>query len=139
MIKKRIQVPDIDNTIQGPAEELLLKKTQLPSGTFHPVLNVYYSRMTFVNRNSNERLTIDTGLNYSGFLKTISFPLLVIAETKQAKSATSPFLTLMHQHHIRELSISKYCLGIAKLADGIKKNNFKFKLTQINKTDHGNN
>jgi hypothetical protein len=138
MIKKRIQVPDIVDTIQGPAEELLLNKTQFPSVIFKPALNVFYSRMTFVNRHSNERLTIDTGLNYSGFSKTKSFPLLVIAETKQAKTTSSPFISLMHRHHIRELSVSKYCLGISNLVDGIKKNNFKFKITQINKTDHDN-
>lgn len=138
MIKKRVQVPDIEDMIQGPAEELLLQKTQLPSKVFQPVLNVYYSRMTFVNRNSNERLTIDTGLSYSGFSKKTAFPSLVIAETKQEKSGTSPFISLMHKHHIRPLSVSKYCLGIANLVDGIKKNNFKFKLIQINKTNHGN-
>jgi len=139
MIKKRIQVPEIDETIQGPAEEFLLNKTQFPSVIFQPALNVFYSRMTFVNRYSNERLTIDTGLNYSGFSKTKSFPLLVIAETKQEKSLTSPFHDLMHRHHIRELSISKYCLGIVNLVDDIKKNNFKSKIIQLNKTDHGNN
>jgi hypothetical protein len=124
--------------INGPAEELLLKKTQLPSGIFQPALDVFYSRMTFVNRNSNERLTIDTGLSYSNSSGKTAFPSLVIGETKQEKSGNSPFISLMHDHHIRELSISKYCLGIASLVDGIKKNNFKFKITQINKTDHGN-
>jgi hypothetical protein len=138
MIKKRVQVDDIDDLIQGPAEELLLKKTQLPSNIFQPSLNVFYSRMTFVNRNSNERLTIDTGLSYSNSSKNIAFPSLVIGETKQEKSGTSPFISLMHNHHIRELSISKYCLGIASLVEGIKMNNFKFKLMQINKTNHGN-
>jgi hypothetical protein len=138
MIKKRVQVNDIDDIIKGTAEELLLSKTKLPSGIFKPSLNVYYSRMTFVSLISNERLTIDTGLNYSYLSKKISFPHLVIAEIKQAKTTTSPFVSLMHSHHIRELPISKYCLGISNLVDGIKKNNFKFKINQINKTDHGN-
>lgn len=139
MIKKRIQVPEIDDAIHGSAEEFLLNKTQFPSVIFEPALNVFYSRMTFVNRHSNERLTIDTGLNYSGFSKTKSFPFLVIAETKQDKTTSSPFNTLMHRHHIRELSISKYCLGILNLVDGIIKNNFKPKIIQLNKTDHGTN
>jgi hypothetical protein len=137
MIKKRVQVDDIADTIQGSAEELLLKKIQHLPSEFRPVLNVNYSRMTFVNRNSEERLTIDTGLNYNSFTGKLSFPHLVIAETKQAKSATSPFFSLMHRHHVRQLSISKYCLGIANLVNGIKKNNFKFKINQLNKTDHG--
>jgi hypothetical protein len=137
MIKKRVQVVDIEDMIQGPAEEFLLSKTKLPSGIFKPSLNVFYSRMTFVNRNSNERLTIDTGLSYSNSSKKLTFSSLVIGETKQEKSGTSPFISLMHNQHIRELSISKYCLGIANLVDGIKKNNFKFKIIQINKTDHG--
>ena len=138
MNKKRVQVAAMDDMIRGPAEELLLKKTQLPANTFQPSLNVYYSRMTFVNRNSNERLTIDTGRNYGSLSGKAAFPHLVIAETKQEKFSTSPFMSLMHKHHIRELSVSKYCLGIANLVDGIKKNNFKSKILQLNKKDHGN-
>jgi hypothetical protein len=138
MNKKRIEVADIDDIIKGTAEELLLNKVRLPSNLFHPSLNVFFSRMTFVNRNSKERLTIDTGLRYSNLLKNIAFPNLVIAETKQERAETSPFISLMRKHHIRVSSVSKYCLGIASLVEGIKKNNFKFKLIQINKTNHGN-
>jgi hypothetical protein len=137
MIKKRVEVAGFEENIQGVAEQLLMKKTTLSPALFHPTLNVFYSRMTFVNRNSSERLTIDTGLNYNCSSGELSFPLLVIVESKQARSATSPFISLMRKHRIRELSISKYCLGIANLVDGIKKNNFKFKIIQLNKTDHG--
>jgi hypothetical protein len=137
MIKKRVQVDGFDEIIRGTAEEFLQKTTKLPSAIFHPSLNVFYSRMTFVNRNSHERLTIDTGLNYSNLRDKITYPNLVIAETKQAKSGSSPFLSLMQKNHIREITVSKYCLGIANLVNGIKKNNFKYRLYQINKTDHG--
>jgi hypothetical protein len=138
MNKKRVQVDDIDDVIRGTAEELLLNKTRIPASFFKPSLNVFFSRMTFVNRNSKERLTIDTSLGYSNFSKNISFPNLVIAETKQERSGTSPFISVMRRNHIRTSSVSKYCLGIASLVDKIKKNNFKSKIIQINKTDHDN-
>jgi len=137
MNKKRIQVAEIDDKIQGDAEVLLMNKIRLPSDLFLPSLNVFFSRMTFVNRNSKERLTIDTGLRYSNLSKNISFPNLIIAETKQEKAEPSSFISLMRKNHIRVSSVSKYCLGIASLVEGIKKNNFKSKLLQINKTDHG--
>jgi len=136
MIKKRVQVDGTDDVIRGKAEEFLKQTTKLHSAAFNPSLNVFYSRMTFVNRNSNERVTIDTGLSYNISGKKISFPRLVIAETKQTRSGSSPFISLMHGHHIRSITVSKYCLGIASLVDGIKKNNFKFKLSKINQTDH---
>ena len=56
---------------------------------------------------------------------------LVIAEVKQEKRKASPFMSVMKKYHIREGSISKYCMGIAFTCDEVKKNNFKNKLLTI--------
>jgi hypothetical protein len=56
---------------------------------------------------------------------------MVIAEVKQEKRKASPFLVIMKKYHIREGSISKYCLGIATMCNDVKKNNFKRKLINI--------
>ena len=45
----------------------------------------------------------------------------------------------MKKFHIREGSISKYCLGIALTCSGVKKNNFKEKLHTIKHLIYANN
>jgi hypothetical protein len=136
VIKKRVQVEDIDEKITGHAQEFLIRKANVPANLLMPSLDIHYSRMTFVNRNTPERLTIDLNLHYNIPGKEKMFPALVIAEAKQYEASGSLFTDLMHQRHIRSLSISKYCLGIASLVDGIKTNNFKFKINTVNKINH---
>jgi hypothetical protein len=84
----------------------------------------------------NERLTIDMDLHYRFGEKTAEFPNIVIAEVKQDRSQKSMFISLMMKNHIQQVSISKYCLGIATLVDQVKKNNFKVRLNYINKINH---
>jgi hypothetical protein len=136
IIKKRVQVEDIGETISGLAQELLMNKAHIAAGLLTPSLDIHYSRMTFVNRKTTERLTIDLDLQYTIPGKEKIFPALVIAEAKQDKTTVSLFTDMMHQRHIRSLSISKYCLGIASLVDGIKTNNFKFKINTVNSINH---
>jgi len=89
--------------------------------------------MTLVGKLSKERLTIDINLNYKNCDKAISFPNLVIAELKQEKKNHSYFTKIMKEKHIRDIAISKYCLGIANLQDDVKKNNFKQKINLLKK------
>jgi hypothetical protein len=132
-IKDRIKRKQIDPSIEGKAENLLLVKTPFEADQLQPKVWVYYSRITLVNMNSPERLTIDIDLHYSNGEHTIFFPGLVIAEVKQEKTGFSPFIKLMHENRIFSDSISKYCLGAFHLFPGLKKNLFKSKLTAIKK------
>ena len=100
--------------------------------TLKPVIWVNYSRLTLVNKNSPERLTIDLDLEFIQGDVQKSLSNLVIAEVKQENRKSSPFLKVMKKFHIREGSISKYCMGIALTTDNrVKKNNFKEKLLNL--------
>jgi len=131
-IKTRITVEGYSPEIAGPSEELLLKLTPYTAKELMPVLTVNYSRITFVSKNMDERVTIDTNLAYKAGLNEKSFNKLIIAEIKQDKTEVSPFTRELHRLHINELRISKYCLGILSLYEGIKQNNFKPKVRSIN-------
>ncbi|MES2587390.1 MAG: polyphosphate polymerase domain-containing protein [Bacteroidota bacterium] len=86
---------------------------------------INYSRITLVNKEIAERVTIDVNLHFifDNIDKTLKE--FVVAEVKQNKSSHSPFVNLMHKHHIREGSISKYCLGIMNIYPDLRSNNFK--------------
>lgn len=132
-IKDRVKQKQINNTINGKAEILLKEKTPLLPIHLEPKLWVNYSRITLVNKNSPERVTIDIDLNFKNNEQTISIKNLVIAEVKQNKAFSSAFTKLMKKYHIREGSISKYCFGVISLFKKIKHNNFKPDLNLLKK------
>ena len=131
-IKKRIYDDTIDAELTDKARNFLIDNSVNPDDIVAK-LWVYYSRMTLVGKLSKERLTIDINLNYKNCDKAISFPNLVIAELKQEKKNHSYFTKIMKEKHIRDIAISKYCLGIANLQDDVKKNNFKQKINLLKK------
>ncbi len=132
-IKERIRRNDIEYNLEGEIRHLINEKTPLDPRLLIPRLWVNYSRITLVNKISRERLTIDINLNFKNNASNKNFNSIVIAEIKQEKSSPSPFLKIMKQHHIREGSISKYCLGVISLYERVKKNNFKSRLLSLDK------
>lgn len=135
-IKDRVKQKEIDKTINDKAQELLKEKTSLLPENLEAKIWVNYSRITLVNKNSPERVTIDLNLHFKDEHNTKLINNLVIAEVKQDKAIASPFLKLMKKRHIREGSISKYCFGIISMFEKIKYNNFKPKLIPIKKITH---
>lgn len=136
-IKDRVKQKQIDGTIKENAEELLLHKTPLKSDNLEAKIWVNYSRITFVNKFSPERVTIDLNLTFINDEQNKTIDNLVIAEVKQDKALRSSFILLMKKYHIREGSISKYCFGVISLFEKIKHNNFKPKLILIKKALYG--
>lgn len=136
-IKERVKIKDGNMTIIGKAEGLLKEITPFRPEIFVPKIWVNYSRMTFVNKFSQERLTVDTNLQYiktdgQDTPLTITFPNMIIAEAKRDKiSSVSPFIRLIRAAGAREGAISKYCFGIYHLFEEVKKNNFKEKVSYI--------
>lgn len=130
--KSRVQLPDNKHLIKGDAEKLLLRKTNYTAAALSPVLEVKYKRITLVNRNMSERITIDIGLKYNHFDTLLDVPNLIIAEVKQEKTSTSVFTSLMQEKRIKTVSLSKYCLGITSTVENVKHNNFKSKIRYVN-------
>jgi hypothetical protein len=130
-IKKRIK--ELMPPLNWEGEnKLFLNKTQpFEPSTLIPAIWVNYCRYTLVHKTELERLTIDINLEFVKDSVTKSLDGLVIAEVKQEKRKPTAFLKMMKKYHIREGSISKYCMGIALTCDGIKKNNFKKKLLTL--------
>lgn len=131
-IKTRISIKDVPYSWGEDCTNFLSKSLPYEPATLQPVIWINYSRLTLVNRTSAERLTIDLGLEFIKEDQSKKFNKLIIAEVKQEKRKASPFMDVMKKHHIREGSISKYCMGIAFTYHDVKKNNFKAKLKTIN-------
>jgi hypothetical protein len=130
-IKDRIKKADVPYQWENDTHDFLSKKIPFEAQSLIPVIWVNYSRLTLVNKQSAERLTIDLNLEFIKGDTSKNFNNLVIAEVKQEKKKASPFISLMKKHHIREGSISKYCMAIASTHSQVKRNNFKEKLRAL--------
>ena len=81
-------------------------------------------------------MTIDLNLGFKSYENNNeeNIPHLIIAEVKQEKaSSNSDFIKAIREHHIRQSSMSKYCVGTALLNKDLKQNNFKERILKINK------
>ncbi len=132
-IKSRVKLETNDFTFIEKAEQLLIRKTNYESKQLSEAIRIYYNRITLVSKNMTERLTIDFNLSYQKNEEIKAYPEMVIAEVKQDKTANSYFVKLMNDYRIKDISMSKYCLGIASLVNNVKKNNFKPKISYVNK------
>lgn len=133
--KKRMPV---DNIEIGENEEASLF---LSSNAWHElsvlnkkIENNFY-RITLVNRNKTERLTIDYNIQFRNLQTGLTAQIenLVIVELKRDGYATSPILYVLRQLNVKPVSISKYCVGSVMTNPQLKYNRFKEKLRQINK------
>lgn len=131
--KSRINELEVLQKWNAESAQFLLKKTPYIPNTLIPSLWVNYSRITLVSIETKERLTLDLNLEFKKGENEQKLHQLIIAEVKQEKAKGSPFIDIMKQLHIREGSISKYCMAMAYTEPNIKTNRFKAKLLSIKK------
>lgn len=135
-VKKRIKTAEHVSQLDEPCEKFYHKNAIVNDADLKPKLWVNYSRITLVNKNQPERLTLDINLHFVNDELTIPYDSIVIAELKQERRQNSVFKSLMKEFSVREKSISKYCLGIVSLYPEVKQNNFKPILLTLNKISH---
>ena len=133
-IKNRIKLNSNSSDLDDVQHNFLSDNIAFDSKSLLPVLWVNYTRLTFVSLKNTERLTIDLDLNFLNETVNSSMNNLVIAEVKREGKKNSAFITEAKKRHIREGSISKYCLGVALCMNKVKKNNFKERILNLKKT-----
>lgn len=132
-LKTRIKESEVPEINKGKAFEFLKRMLPFSPLELLPKIWINYSRITLVNKISAERLTLDLNLEFERDGRKQILSKLVIAEVKQDSKVASPFISIMRAKHIRQGSISKYCFGVASSFNEVKKNNFKQKLSIVNK------
>ena len=136
-VKSRIRVPDIETEMSADSMAFVESVMQ-----HQPVLEAKlwnsFERVTLVNNEAKERLTIDFNLRFDFNGKEAKLENTIIAEVKQEKaSRNSNFVGTIKDLRIRPTRISKYCVGALMLNAELKHNNFKEKILFLNKIKHG--
>lgn len=124
---------DCDTKFQDFAKSIC-PDAHLECEILSPKLLVDYQRITLVNKNFSERMTIDLGLQVSHNDVSHQFEKLVIVELKRDKAtAQSPGLKALKDMRCKQQGFSKYCIGVAITHDTVKTNNFKKKIRAVQK------
>ena len=132
-IKKRVQIDAIPHALTESLNQYIRANTPGKSHQYIASLQVFFNRLTLVNKSANERLTIDMNLRYKNENGEKYIGNMVIVEVKQEKYTVSPFRELMKLKRHPENYLSKYCLGVTSLNSTLKKNRFKHKYSILNK------
>lgn len=93
----------------------------------------HFHRITLVNNDMTERLTIDTDLQFHNLStgEDCSLDGLAIIELKRDGRIASPVITLLRDLHIHTSGFSKYCMGMALTNSQLKHNRIKPKLRKL--------
>jgi hypothetical protein len=137
---KKIRVPVAHPHVRS-IEELqdsrafLERHSLFDSATLAPALSNRFSRITLVNLRQTERVTIDLNLSFTNATtgNRTALDNLMVLELKQDGRQRSDFRDILHRLRIKQMSFSKYCMGMALTDPNIKYNRFKRKCLFIHK------
>ena len=136
--KLRVPIrPDQYNRIfEDPAVvDFIHQNLRFDIDTLLPHVENEFTRITLVNKEKTERITIDGDIRFINHHTGLNADIseLVIIEVKQDGHQASPFKKLLHELNIKPKRISKYCLGTLLTNPQAKHNRFKAKIRYINK------
>jgi hypothetical protein len=136
-IKNRIKCPDSENQLDFTGSAGFLEKyTPYNDKILWPKLSNRFFRLTMVNKDFSERITIDYNLKFTDLkyhTQTINSNLCVVEIKRNRDSKKSPFLNTLFELKINNCGFSKYCLGLAMLNPEVKTNLFKQKIRELEK------
>ena len=132
MTKNRFPLLEGENPLLKYGKEIS-SITKYNSNLLYESLKTQYYRITLFNRNSPERVTIDTNLIFSGEVEKRLNDIFIIEIKTDFYSNRSVFNNILKEMKIQSIPFSKYCIGISLTNSKIKKNNFKPIMNRINK------
>ncbi|HQA74080.1 polyphosphate polymerase domain-containing protein [Flavobacterium sp.] len=123
--KHRVSLDKIASEINNEKQDLVQSFTRKNLNDLKLILKNNFKRITFVNNDFTERVTIDFNLQFSDSSNEVNLDTIIVLEIKQSKSTQeSPLVTFLRKSNTRENSFSKYIFGVISLHPEMKKNNF---------------
>lgn len=134
-IKNRINHTEDKHQIDVEGSKDFVKKySNYNSDLLEPMLGNHFIRLTLVNKNFSERITIDYKLKFKDLknnLETQTRDVCIIEIKKGRDNKSSPFINYLKEQRIQSMGFSKYCIGMALLNPEVKNNNFKQRIRTI--------
>lgn len=139
-VRTPISASYFDNCLEVPeVVSFVNENTPYTIATLHPCLENQFTRITLVNKEMTERVTIDHNITFTNRATKndadISH-LLVIEVKHEVGAPVSGIEQALHEMHILPRRMSKYCIGTALTDPCAKRNRFKPKLLYIDRLAH---
>lgn len=134
--KKRVAVPSIEAVMNDRAgEDFLRERTGYTFEDIMPTLGNRFNRITLVNKERTERLTIDFDLEFYNYETDSRAAMgnIAIIELKRDGRRPSPILPMLRALRIKPSGFSKYCIGSAITNPMLRQNRFKPRIRKINR------
>lgn len=106
-----------------------------PSSLIPQIENHFY-RITLINKEMTERITIDTGLEFHNFTtkKSVRLSNIGVIEWKRdGRNCKSKLEEILKDLRIHPSGFSKYCIGMAVTNPALRQNRLKQKIRMINR------
>lgn len=132
--KKRILIDGMcERTDQF--EDFITQYSDYHSAELMQHLENRFERITLVNHNFTERLTIDTCLRFHNILNDATSELsnVSVIELKRDGTIPSPALKHLNALRIKPSGFSKYCMGMVFTSPQLKINRFKERKNYVEK------
>lgn len=136
--KQRIEIP-VENLMgfidNSDAVSFIEPLARYNIQSLTPAIATRFVRITIVNPELTERITIDLDLEFTDLRSGIVSKIegMSIIEIKQDGNIRSTAKEILNQLRVKPMRISKYCLGTALTVEGIKRNRMIEKIRRIEK------
>lgn len=134
--KKREKTSSVD--LESQKDSFFEEKTPYTKSDVAETLKNSFSRITFVNEKTPERITLDFALSYINLKneKHLEIPNACILEIKRNQNAKNRVLDqILKDLEIYPTKFSKYCMGMSLLEPNLKTNRFKAGLHILRKKE----
>ncbi len=130
-IKNRMRIAREDQP-DDKVFSFVTKFSPFTFGHLEPKLISRFSRMTFVNNDFTERVTIDRQLSWTTENGQLFLNRMAIIEIKNEKKASlAQLFPVLRNNGVHQGSFSKYTFGCALMYSELKQNLLKNKLNQL--------
>lgn len=105
-----------------------------------PQIENHFFRITLVDNDLTERITIDTFLEFNNIItdrKLQLYNLGIIEWKRDGINGKSILSGILRKLHIHESSFSKYCIGMAMTSPLLKQGRIKPKIRMVEKINRG--
>jgi|UPI000688CC08 hypothetical protein len=132
--KRRIQISD---PLRMNSEQISFLSDNISYNPYSliPRLENRFRRITMVNMNKSERLTIDISITFHNISTQAKLDTgnLVVIELKRNGNTESPIKSILKELMVHPSGFSKYCIGASLTDPLLKQNRFKMKQHYIEK------
>jgi hypothetical protein len=136
--KYRVSTATLLTELTSEAAALLAEHAPPGERLVEPKLRNDFVRITLVGKRCAERVTLDLGVQFACDGRTAILPGVAIAEVKQSGvDDGSPFMQRMREAERSATSVSKYCVGVALLVQGVERDAFEPKLRAFEQLARG--